>query len=723
MGFFFKLIRELNSSDNEKFITLALVLGLICGFLPFFNVFTLIILFFAFVLRIPFGLYLAGWGVFSVAGYFLDPVFAKTGYYILTAPFLTPLWEFLYNIPLMRWSGYNNTVVAGGLFWGVLIGILLYFVLNKSIKTYRDKVFAFCSKYRFLNWIVPGEVKKKGVVRISGAVSFVIVFGGLFLLISLTFDPFVKTVMQYSMSKLLKKPVKIEKLHTSFLNADVDIKNMYIGDIKTEHINLKLSWKYLVWKKFDIQNLQITNIRSDKTLKEIAASGFGSSKTEKSNIFRFKLNIGIPDPKQLLQGYQLESLQKINRLKKDYKDFSLYVKNIKKTAAEDKTRIEKIKKEIDNLKKSAGNIKSVSDIQSIMAQTEKIKKEIKSIQTDVENQKNKLNTMKKQILKDIKAVKTAGKNDYARLSKKYDLLKTGQYAKFTESFLKPQIQNYVNKAVQYYKIIKPYISKSNKKENKYIRSKGRYIVYKDKIKYPGFVLENGSVSASLKDAGFNVKIKNVSSNQNLLNKKAFITVSSVSKYYKSAKINVDYLNRIDLSYVLKELHLKDIKYNAVILNKAELNAKGGGFVQNDRLNFYSDIILLPEGVVYTKSARLSKILQNTGKIVLNVKISGTIQKYSVAVTSNIDRIFSKLLKKEINRQIKIKKEELNQLLNAKIKKAMSESGINPNNLSVPYDLNSVENSLNGLQDLLKQYSQKELEKRFLKKGIGNFIKF
>ncbi|AZV46236.1 hypothetical protein C3L23_02795 [Nautilia sp. PV-1] len=722
MGFFFKLIRELNSSNNEKFITLALVLGLISGFLPFFNIFTLSILFLAFILRIPFGLYLASWGVFSIVGYFLDPVFAKTGYYILTAPFLTPLWEFIYNLPFMRWSGYNNTVVMGGLFWGVAIGIFLYFVLNKSIKIYRDKIFAFCSKYKYLKWIVPGEVKKKGIIRVSGIAGFIIIFGGLFLLISLTFDPFVKMIMQYSMSKIFKKPVKIEKLNTSFFKADVDIKNMYIGSVKTEHINLKLSWDYLVWRKFDIKNLQITDIHSEKTLKEIASSKSASS-AKASNSSKFKLNISIPDPKQLLQGYQLESLQKIDKLKKDYEDFIDYANSIKKTVANDKTQIEKIKKEINNLSNTAKNIKSAGDIQNIIAQSDKIKNEIQNMQKDIKDKKDRLAKMKQQIINDLNAIKKAGQNDYTKLSKKYDLLKSGKYYQFAESFLKPQVQVYVNKILKYYKLAKPYISKSKKEENRYVRSKGRYIVYKDKIKYPDFVLENADVSASLKDADFIIKLKNISSDQTLLAKKGLIRVDSLSDYYKKAYLEITYLKQINIRYLIKNMHFENFKYNRFVLHNVNIDVDGKGFINGPKIVLSTNVLLIPGNIEYNGNKYVSRIVKNIKKVNLNIIIDGKIDDFKIKIKSNIDKLFSKLLKSELNKQIAEKKSELQSMLNEKIQKQIKETGFDSNKLGVLKDLDSLNGDLNSLTESLKQYSQKELQKQLLKKGVGNFINF
>ena len=223
MGFFIKFLRELNSSSNDKFISLAVVFGLIYGFLPSVNLFSFIILIIVFIIRVPFGLFLVSSVLFKTIGYFLDTIFDKTGYFILTS--FTPFWEFFYNLPLMRWSGFNNTIVMGSLVWGIVIGAFLYIILDKFIRVYREKVFSFLKKYKLLEWLVP-EIEKGKIFRISGIVFLVTLLGGISLIIILFFDPILKKAIEISLSKLFNKPVKIETINTSFLDAKIDINNL-----------------------------------------------------------------------------------------------------------------------------------------------------------------------------------------------------------------------------------------------------------------------------------------------------------------------------------------------------------------------------------------------------------------------------------------------------------------------------------------------------------------
>jgi uncharacterized protein (TIGR03546 family) len=59
--------------------------------------------------------------LFSWIGGYLDPAAHELGMLLLGAEVLRPFWELLYNLPLARWSGFNNTVVLGSLGLGAAL--------------------------------------------------------------------------------------------------------------------------------------------------------------------------------------------------------------------------------------------------------------------------------------------------------------------------------------------------------------------------------------------------------------------------------------------------------------------------------------------------------------------------------------------------------------------------------------------------------------------------
>ncbi|NPA51840.1 MAG: TIGR03546 family protein [Aquificae bacterium] len=140
MNYIFKLLKALNSNQAPWQISLAFVLGMILGFLPFFNFFSFFVIVLAFVININISMFILSSGVFATIGLLLDPVFDKVGYAILTFEPLIPLWTFLYNIPYVQWTGYNNTVVMGSLAISLLLAVPIFFITNRLIIKYREKL-------------------------------------------------------------------------------------------------------------------------------------------------------------------------------------------------------------------------------------------------------------------------------------------------------------------------------------------------------------------------------------------------------------------------------------------------------------------------------------------------------------------------------------------------------------------------------------------------------
>jgi len=108
-----------NSAPNE--IALAAALGAVLGLLPKANFFSLVFLLLLFRLKsnVAAGLFSAI--VFTAVGLACEPFLHRTGFLVLTWTPLVPVWTFLYNLPLLPWTGFNQTLVMGGLCAGAYL--------------------------------------------------------------------------------------------------------------------------------------------------------------------------------------------------------------------------------------------------------------------------------------------------------------------------------------------------------------------------------------------------------------------------------------------------------------------------------------------------------------------------------------------------------------------------------------------------------------------------
>lgn len=153
-------LKNLNEAPVAQ-ISLGIILGVFVGLLPV-SINSLIIAFFLMVLKTDKISGILAAGLFGALGGLLDPVAHVLGYAVLVQfSFLKPLWTALYNLPLMAFSGFNNTVIMGN----TLIGLLLIVPLAKGIPL-------LLAKYRatgFSAWAVEYLANNK---KVSGLFTF-----------------------------------------------------------------------------------------------------------------------------------------------------------------------------------------------------------------------------------------------------------------------------------------------------------------------------------------------------------------------------------------------------------------------------------------------------------------------------------------------------------------------------------------------------------------------
>ena len=127
-----------DTSPNE--IAGAFVLGAWIGLIPKTNLTTLLIFSITWVFRVNLGIALATIVVFSMIGHFTDPFIEKIGYVLLTGvPGLQGLWTALYNMPIVPYLSFNNTLVMGNLVFGLILAVPLFLLMRRFVGLYRTK--------------------------------------------------------------------------------------------------------------------------------------------------------------------------------------------------------------------------------------------------------------------------------------------------------------------------------------------------------------------------------------------------------------------------------------------------------------------------------------------------------------------------------------------------------------------------------------------------------
>ncbi len=134
-----QFIKGLTAQTTPGQIGAGIAIGFLIGLMPKATLTAqlLIVVMMASKVNIPMAV-LTVLGV-SLLNPLLDKVSDPIGYALLTAEALKPLWTKLYNTPVVPWTGFNNTVVPGGLVLGGLLLAPVYMAGKKFGVYYNEK--------------------------------------------------------------------------------------------------------------------------------------------------------------------------------------------------------------------------------------------------------------------------------------------------------------------------------------------------------------------------------------------------------------------------------------------------------------------------------------------------------------------------------------------------------------------------------------------------------
>ena len=133
------LIAALQGEDDPVYAASGFALGAAWGLVPKDNLCSVLFVLAFFFLRINKGMALASAALFTPLGFILDGPAHALGAALLSSGALHPLWTWLYNLPILPLTRFNNTVVLGNLAIGALLFWPLLVVSKRGILQYRAR--------------------------------------------------------------------------------------------------------------------------------------------------------------------------------------------------------------------------------------------------------------------------------------------------------------------------------------------------------------------------------------------------------------------------------------------------------------------------------------------------------------------------------------------------------------------------------------------------------
>jgi uncharacterized protein (TIGR03546 family) len=131
---FFKL---LNSDTGTNQLAAGLACGVIFGFAPILSLQALALLVLVFFFRIQLGAAFLSAFFFKLVAYLLDPVTDPIGRAVLESEGLRPLFQSLYNMPIVPLTRFNNSIIMGSAIISFVLVFPLFFVFKSLVIKYR----------------------------------------------------------------------------------------------------------------------------------------------------------------------------------------------------------------------------------------------------------------------------------------------------------------------------------------------------------------------------------------------------------------------------------------------------------------------------------------------------------------------------------------------------------------------------------------------------------
>jgi uncharacterized protein (TIGR03546 family) len=136
-------------------------LGMMIGLIPKGNLIAVALMTLFCALRINVAAGTAAIFIFSWVGLLLDPISHRLGHSLLTQAPLQPFWTALYNMNLVPWTAFNNTVVLGSTLIGLALLLPVYALMRPLFDEFAPLWADHLKKYRIVQLLRGGELAGK----------------------------------------------------------------------------------------------------------------------------------------------------------------------------------------------------------------------------------------------------------------------------------------------------------------------------------------------------------------------------------------------------------------------------------------------------------------------------------------------------------------------------------------------------------------------------------
>jgi uncharacterized protein (TIGR03546 family) len=138
----FAFIKLLNSDTGNISLAMGMTCGFILGMTPVLSLHSLLVFLILFFFRIQIGAALVTAFFFKFTAFLLDPIFHSVGSKVLEMESLQGLLTQLYNMPVIPYTRFNNSIVMGSAVITFALSPIVFILSQYFIIKYREIVVA-----------------------------------------------------------------------------------------------------------------------------------------------------------------------------------------------------------------------------------------------------------------------------------------------------------------------------------------------------------------------------------------------------------------------------------------------------------------------------------------------------------------------------------------------------------------------------------------------------
>jgi uncharacterized protein (TIGR03546 family) len=154
-------VKALVDQDTPRQLALGFALGMLCGLVPKGNLIAIVLMLIICGSKVNLGTATLGAFLFSWVGLLADPLAHEIGLWLLTHESLQAFWTGLYNMPIVPWTRFNNTIVLGSLVVGLLMLYPVYRLSKSRFAVWQPKWAERIRKFRIAQILLGAECAGK----------------------------------------------------------------------------------------------------------------------------------------------------------------------------------------------------------------------------------------------------------------------------------------------------------------------------------------------------------------------------------------------------------------------------------------------------------------------------------------------------------------------------------------------------------------------------------